>query len=435
MFDRHRIRRWRIGHEDQLARLTRDDLWAYYRVALRAGADHRRHRGRRRCRPGAGARACGLRRLAGGQRRGGSLAGGARAPRGPGAHRSAATSARPSWSLGWRAVPPAAPRRARAGPGGGGARLRPGELALPLRCASPASSPGSRPTTTRRPSWACSASAASSRPTGCEAAVSGVAETVARLTLLGPTDEDLERARTLLRARWARRLESMEGRASALAGAEALEDVGLLDREYAAPRRDHRRRSAGGRRAPSRSRTRCPAWPTSRRTRASDLTADALGARVRGHRAAPPAPIGRHVAARSSPPRLRPPGARPEHGVTSPELPGADLLVRRKTGRAARHPRHLRPPRCEFDPPAQAGLGSLLVRAAVRGAGELDAAALAFAFERLGGTLGYQLGLRLAGLRRLRAGGAPGRGGHAAGHRFPPPPPARRRTSRPSVSS
>ncbi|MGH7581020.1 MAG: M16 family metallopeptidase, partial [Gemmatimonadales bacterium] len=35
-----------------------------------------------------------------------------------------------------------------------------------------------------------------------------------------------------------------------------------------------------------------------------------------------------------------------------------------------------------------AGLGSLLVRTAVRGAGELDAAALAFAFERLGGTLG-----------------------------------------------
>src|SRR5215210_2529584 len=30
MFDRHRIRRWRIGHEAELANLTRDDLWAYY---------------------------------------------------------------------------------------------------------------------------------------------------------------------------------------------------------------------------------------------------------------------------------------------------------------------------------------------------------------------------------------------------------------------
>ena len=44
-------------------------------------------------------------------------------------------------------------------------------------------------------------------------------------------------------------------------------------------------------------------------------------------------------------------------------------------------------PRVELDPPAQAGLGALTVRSAVRGAGELDAGALAFAFERLGGTL------------------------------------------------
>ena len=31
MYDRHRIRRWRIGLEEELRRLTRDDLWAYYR--------------------------------------------------------------------------------------------------------------------------------------------------------------------------------------------------------------------------------------------------------------------------------------------------------------------------------------------------------------------------------------------------------------------
>src|SRR5687768_15437548 len=30
MFDRHRIRRWRIGREEQLAGLTRHDLWSYY---------------------------------------------------------------------------------------------------------------------------------------------------------------------------------------------------------------------------------------------------------------------------------------------------------------------------------------------------------------------------------------------------------------------
>ena len=30
MFDRHRIRRWRIGYESQLAGFSRDDLWGYY---------------------------------------------------------------------------------------------------------------------------------------------------------------------------------------------------------------------------------------------------------------------------------------------------------------------------------------------------------------------------------------------------------------------
>ena len=44
-------------------------------------------------------------------------------------------------------------------------------------------------------------------------------------------------------------------------------------------------------------------------------------------------------------------------------------------------------PRGRFDPPTQAGLGSLVVRAAVRGAGDRDSAAMAFAFERLGGSL------------------------------------------------
>jgi len=45
-------------------------------------------------------------------------------------------------------------------------------------------------------------------------------------------------------------------------------------------------------------------------------------------------------------------------------------------------------PRTEFDPPGRAGLGALGIRSSVRGAGNLDSAGLAFAFERLGGTLG-----------------------------------------------
>ena len=65
-------------------------------------------------------------------------------------------------------------------------------------------------------------------------ALDAIAASVARLALLGPPPDELERARTLLRARWARRLESMEGRASALAAAEAIDEYGFLDREFEA---------------------------------------------------------------------------------------------------------------------------------------------------------------------------------------------------------
>ena len=114
-----------------------------------------------------------------------------------------------------------------------------------------------------------------------------------------------------------------------------------------------------------------------------DLTADVLGrafavTELRPGPRAAPRPR-RRPAERSSPAR--------EHGVWVNRLPGADVLVYRKVG-VPLVTLGIYVPRRQFDPPAQAGLGSLLVRAAVRGAGELDAAALAFAFERLGGTLG-----------------------------------------------
>src|SRR5262249_14215395 len=71
-------------------------------------------------------------------------------------------------------------------------------------------------------------------PDKVDAALEGIAESVTRLALIGPTPEELERARTLTRARWARRLESMEGRAASLAGAEGLDGYEFLAGEYAA---------------------------------------------------------------------------------------------------------------------------------------------------------------------------------------------------------
>jgi zinc protease len=380
MFDRHRIRRWRIGYEEQLARLTRDDLWAYYRsryvpertiVSIVGAVDPDR--------------ALALARAAYGDW---PAAAGAvdRSPEEPERREVRARTLRGDVSqaelvLGWRVVPP----------------LHPDSPVLDLAAAVLASGRGSwLYRSLREPgivTWAAAHNyaptelgvftvSAELRPERIEAAVAGVAETVARLTLVGPSDEDLERARTLVRAVWARRLESMEGRASALAGAEALEDVGLLDREYArlgaitaAEVREVAARylapdAVGG----------VAYLPTGV---GHDLTADALARAFAVTQLRP--------AASGSSPRVRPRSsgtarASVEHGVSVTRLPGADLLVYRKTGvplvtLGTYVPRH------QFEPPAQAGLGSLLVRSAVRGAGDFDAAALAFAFERLGGSL------------------------------------------------
>jgi zinc protease len=79
-------------------------------------------------------------------------------------------------------------------------------------------------------------------------------------------------------------------------------------------------------------------------------------------------------------------------GVHHLATPGFDLLVRRKTG-VPLVSIGVYLPRGEFDPDGKAGVSALAVRSAIRGAGNLDAAAAAFAFERLGGTLSASVGL------------------------------------------
>ena len=86
MFDRHRIRRWRIGHEDQLAAPDPRRPLGLLPLALRAGAHHRRHRRRDRPRPRARPGPPGLRRLGRGAGRGRSLARGAPAAGGARPH-------------------------------------------------------------------------------------------------------------------------------------------------------------------------------------------------------------------------------------------------------------------------------------------------------------------------------------------------------------
>ncbi len=65
MFDRHRMRRWRIGHEAQLARVHPRRRVRVLPVPLRPRPHHRLHRRRRRSGRGARPRTRHLRRLAG----------------------------------------------------------------------------------------------------------------------------------------------------------------------------------------------------------------------------------------------------------------------------------------------------------------------------------------------------------------------------------
>ncbi|MBA3497997.1 MAG: insulinase family protein, partial [Gemmatimonadales bacterium] len=226
--------------------------------------------------------------------------------------------------------------------------------------------------------------AAELSPARVPAALDAIAAAIGRLALLGPSADDLERARTLLRARWARRLESMEGRASALAAAEALDGYRYLDREFeslAAVQGDEVRAAAARYLQPDA----VSAVLYLPEDEGDELTGDALGGAFAVSELRPTPPV-----SSVAPPRAVARAARLttrcEAGVVHTSLPGADLLVRRKAGVPLVH-LGIYAPREELDPPALAGLGALTVRSAVRGAGELDAGGLAFAFERLGGTL------------------------------------------------
>ncbi len=383
MFDHHRIRRWRIGYEAQLAGFTRDDLWDYYAsryvpartiVALVGDvpADRMLALGRR---------AYGDWVVAPSPRE--------PAPQEPPRRDVRARTLRgdvrqAELALGWRAVPPTHPDSppldlAAAVLGAG----RGSWLYRALR--EPGIVTGVAVHNYAPTELGVFTVTADLDPARMPEAIDGIAEAAARLALSGPSDAELDRARTLLLSRWMRRLEPMEGRASALAAAEALGGLEELEREYAALE---------------------AATPADvRAVVARYLSPDAVsavaylprdgGQELTAHRLASafavtqlrvvPTPDG--APARSRPLPAGPTRGTTRHGTLHVVLPGADLLVRRKAGvPAVRLGVYV--PRLEPDPPSQAGLGALAARSAVRSAGGLDAAALAFAAERLGGTLG-----------------------------------------------
>ena len=380
MFDRHRIRRWRIGLEDELARLTREDLVGYYRsryvpertiVAIAGDLDPDRTLELARAAYADWPSAPGAVDLS---------------PEEPQRREIRARTLRGDVSqaelvVGWRTVPP----------------LHEDAPALDLAAAVLAAGRGSwLYRALREPGIVTSISAHNYTPTELgvfsigadlapaklQSALEGIAEGLSRLTLLGPTSEELERGRTLLKARWARRLEPMEGRASALAAAEALDDVSFLDREYAALESvtPEAVREAAARYLHPDNVSAVAYLPEEE---GDDLTAAGLerAFAITALRESRPQIAPR----RKVEPVARVTGRR-EAAVLHTELPGIDLLVRRKPG-VPLVTLGIYVPRLEFDPPSQAGLGSLTVRSSVRAAGDLDAGGLAFSFERLGGTL------------------------------------------------
>ena len=387
LFDRHRIRRWRIGTEAELARYTRDDVVGYYRsryvpervtvaVVGNVGVDEA---------------------LAAIESRYGDWAPspGAvdRSPeepwrRGIRAELLEGDVRQTELAIGWRGVPPldraAAPLDLAAMVLSAG---RGGWLYQRVRQPGLATSVGAyhySPTEVGVFSISADVSPAQVVP-----ALEAIGAEIARLRSVGPNPEDLARVKTVLTVQWARRLESVEGRATAFAGLEALGGFELLEDEFARLQAvtPEDVREVANRYLDPESVAGVAFRPTGQ---GIALTPDAL--RVAFGTAPSANGNGSAAAALVVAPGQRSVRRREEAGVTHVALPGVDLLLRPKRGvplvTVGGYRRRWTPEGRE-----QAGLGALTVRAATRGAGPWSSADLALVLERLGGSLGANIGL------------------------------------------
>lgn len=385
LFDHHRIRRWRIGTDEVLSRLTRDDLVGYYRsryvpsrtiVAVAGGVDPdaalaliRRHYGDWSADP-------------------------TPVPSGPAEPTRTGVRTRAlrgdveqaHLALGWRAVPALDPDTIALDVAAAVLSLgRSSWLYRRLRNPGLVSSIGSWNFSPRE--VGVFSVSASLDPSRLDPVLRGIAAAVAQLAEQGPAPDDLERVRTLLRARWASRFESAEGRAAELALAESQAGIDLLEREW---------QRLG-------SLTTTEVRDAVRRHLVADGVAAVLYLPREAEVQFPPerlqacfaVPADRIQPAGSAPvpaaPRPVPATTRRVDQVHHLALPGVDLLLRRRPGTptssvGVHRVRH------DWDPPDQAGLAALAVRSAVRGAGPWDAEQLADRLERLGGGVSPSVG-------------------------------------------
>ncbi|HWA58979.1 MAG TPA: pitrilysin family protein [Gemmatimonadales bacterium] len=385
MYDHHRIRRWRIGYEQDLAGFTREDVYGYYHsryvpertiIAIVGDVDEEEML------------ALARRTYDGWEPRPGAVD---PSPSEPDRREVRTRTLRGDVTqsdliLGWRGTPAlhddAIPLDLAAGVLGAG---RGSWLYRALRETGLASSVSAHhysPT-----ELGVFSIDAECEPERVPEVVRAIAESVARMAMAGVPAADLERARTLLLTRWSRRMEEMDGRAASLASAEALGDYHELDREFAllAATTGEQVRAVARRYLDPEAVSAVLYQP---RGRGADLTVPDLAGAFAVTRLTdagtpvvpepettdPPPSTGRAMAG--------PPVAQVYHAAT----PAFDLLVRRKSGVPA-VTLGVYLPRTTLEGVDRSGITALAVRSAIRGAAGYDAAALAFGFERLGGTV------------------------------------------------
>jgi zinc protease len=381
LFDRHRMRRWRIGSADNLRRLTADDVRAYYEsrytpgrvvIAVVGDVDPDRVLGLIEASYGPWSR---------------STQPVAASPAEPDQRHARVRTLRgdverPLASIGWRTV----------------GTLHEDAAALDVAATMLGSGRGSRLYQALQvPGIAASSGAFHYTPTevgvfelDLEAESDRIEDAIRRAVDLvealgddGPRADEVQRARALVATGWARRLESMDGRATALCEAEALGGYELLDEMAARPLRvsgaevrDAVRRWLGRESLngvmylpTAAADTRLAAtWPPP--SAGTAVAESAIRApRTRGDAPAAPAP------------RVLPDGLR--HWA----CPGLDLLIRPKPGSQVVTLLLHFPGVPLREDLHTAGVSWLLARSAIRAAGGLRGEELALAAEMLGGAI------------------------------------------------
>ena len=384
LFRVHRMRRWRIGTEEELRRLSHADVRAYYesryrpdRVVVGIVGDIDPDDTLRVARSHYGDW----------ERRGEPVPGSPTEPAGvePVIRILHGDVKRPLAVLGWRTVatlhPDAAALDVASGVLGSG---RGSHLYRALRLrglASGASAGHYTPTEVGVFSIALETDAAT-----LDAAVIESLRLAEAMRRGSVSVSDIDRVKAMVTAQWLRRFESMEGQASTLCEAEALGDLGLVDELYERVLNVTREDvlqvachyldpavACGVLFLPDGTESSLDgAWPPQ---------ANGMSLRASPVRAVP-------SAAGAVPPGRIPDAEELCHGVFRRNLPSVDILARRRAGsglvtiglQVAGLP--------TAESSADAGISWLLVRSALRGAGGMSGEELAQATERLGGAIG-----------------------------------------------